>query len=333
MASSDLEPVYLLTGTDQPKIDLAVKRLRARFEAGSVDVYPAESCSGEEAVAATNALGLFGGGERLVIVEGVERWKKADAEAIARYGGEPTPGAVLALRCGSERIPVGLDEAVGRAGGVLRFDVPVKQDRQGRPGKADFAKWVQAQFAGLDAQVDHATAQRLVEIVGEDSFALRTEVEKLVAWAAGQPVGTLEVEQLAIPGHGMSDWALGDSWGARDRPAALRACETLLGGGNEPFVLASRLAKQVTGVRAVQALVDRDLGTREIAKRLELRFEWMARKQAGQAANYSAAELGDAVVRMADLDYRIKGGTRLDPELELERAVVDITSPGQHRPA
>jgi DNA polymerase-3 subunit delta len=329
MGASDLKPVYLVTGNDQPKVELALRRLRARFEAGSVDVYPAESCSGLEATAATNALGLFGGGERLVVVEHVERWKKADVEAIAAYASSPTPGAVLALRCDPERLPAGLVDAVTRSGEVLRYDVPTVKGA--RKERTDFARWVQAQFGQIGVQVDHATSQRLLEIVGEDTFALRAEVEKLAAWAAGQPIGTLEVEQLAVPGQGTSDWALGDSWGARDLTAALDACEASLG-AEEPFVLAARLGRQVTGVRAVQALLDRDLGTREIASRLEMRFEWMVRKQAGQAGNYSAQELADAVIRMADLDYRIKGGTRVDPELELERAIVDITTPTEHRP-
>ena len=47
----------------------------------------------------------------------------------------------------------------------------------------------------------------------------------------------------------------------------------------------------------------------------------------GQVRNFSSAELDDALVRLAELDHALKGGSRLTNELELERALVDITQP------
>ena len=48
---------------------------------------------------------------------------------------------------------------------------------------------------------DDDAARALVELVGDDTVALAGEVEKLAAWADGDPVGRLEVEQLATPGR------------------------------------------------------------------------------------------------------------------------------------
>ena len=44
---------------------------------------PAIEMPGDDAVAACNALGLFGGGSRLVLVDNVEVWKAPDAKAIS----------------------------------------------------------------------------------------------------------------------------------------------------------------------------------------------------------------------------------------------------------
>jgi DNA polymerase III delta subunit len=52
-----------------------------------------------------------------------------------------------------------------------------------------------------------------------------------------------------------------------------------------------------------------------------------AQKLFAQVRNFSASELDDALVRLADLDHALKGGSRLANELELERALVDITQP------
>jgi hypothetical protein len=52
-----------------------------------------------------------------------------------------------------------------------------------------------------------------------------------------------------------------------------------------------------------------------------------ARKQADQGRHEAPAEVAGAVVRLADLDYAVKGGSRLDATLELERAIVEVTKP------
>ena len=51
-----------------------------------------------------------------------------------------------------------------------------------------------------------------------------------------------------------------------------------------------------------------------------------AQKLYNQVQNFSGAELDDALVRLAELDHALKGGSRLANELELERALVEITA-------
>ena len=53
-----------------------------------------------------------------------------------------------------------------------------------------------------------------------------------------------------------------------------------------------------------------------------------AEKAFAQAANFSRrGALGYAIVRLAELDAAAKGGSRMPAELELERALVDVTRP------
>lgn len=326
MAAQPLKPAYLITGTDQPKVAVAVRRLRARFAQGSVELLQAELASGADAVAAANALGLFGGGERLVVVEGIERWKQPDVEAVTTYLSSPNPGAVLALVGVPDKL-AGLDATVASAGDVLRYDVP-RRKKRGRE-EDDYASWVRDQLERAGVRADQEAVERLVELVGPDTFALHSEVEKLAAWSAGEPVGAADVEALAIAFAEASGSALTNAWGARDAAGALRACEAELRGQPEPFWLAGRLAAHVSRTRAVQRLVEEGVPLPEIGKRLGLRFP--PRREAGAAAAYSADELESAVVRIAALDLAIKGGSRLDPVLELERALVEITEPSDSR--
>jgi DNA polymerase-3 subunit delta len=314
VAESELRPIYLLTGGDRPKIRRALERLRSRYGPESVETLSAETVGGADAVAALNSLGLFAGeGGRLVVVEEVERWKKADEEAVAGYLADPVAGAVLAL-VAAELKGSALPALCAKAGEVLTYDVPKPRD---------LPTWVRAQFERVGVQADGEAARALIEIVGDDVNALATEVEKLAAWTAGEPIGRREVELLAAPAQEASAWAIMDAWGARDLPGALTACQSELERGADPFAVAMRLSSQVGLVRQTQALADEGFGVKDIAKRLR-KHEFRVRKALGHAENYTRDELDEAVIRLAALDASLKGASRLTGELELERAIVEL---------
>ena len=317
MSSEPLRSVYLLTGSDRPKHLRALRRLRARFGPEAVEQLAADSTSGADAVAACNALGLFGGheGGRLVIVEGVERWRKADVEAVRAYLANPVEGAVLALYAEGPLRGATLPDLVAKHGQVLDYNVPKANNLH---------RWVAGEFKRLDITADADAARALVEIVGEDTMALSNEIQKLGSWAGSEPVSRADVERLAAPARESAAWALTDAWGARDLPTLLEACELAFENNKEPFLLAVSLASHVGRVRAAQAMAEEGLGAREVATRLKIK-EFPARKVLQHADRYSRAELDSALVRLAELDAAIKGASRLSSELELQRALIDVT--------
>jgi DNA polymerase III delta subunit len=179
----------------------------------------------------------------------------------------------------------------------------------------------------LGVAADTDAGRALVEIVGDDTVALGSEIEKLAAWSGGEPIGRREVEQLATPGREGAAWALTDAWGTRDLAALLEACELALE-KKEPFLLAVGLASHVGRVRAAQALTEEGLGAKEIATRLKMK-DFPARKALQHSERYSRDELDSALVRLAELDAAIKGASRLSSELELVRALIDVTRPAE----
>lgn len=314
MAADELQSVYLLTGSDRPKVVRALRRLRSRFPDESVEVLTAPPTSGEDAVAACNALGLFSDGGRLVVVEGVESWRAPDVEAIDAYLTDASPGAVLALWAHETPKGDALADLVAKRGKLLSYEVP-------RPKSP--SAWVASEFKRLGVEVDADAARALVEIVGDDVLMLSSEIEKIATWAAGSPVGVRELEALAVPAREVEAWALTDAWGARNLSAAITACEASLE-HREPFSVAVALATHVARVRAAQVLAEEGLGARDVGKRLGMK-DFPARKALTHSENYSREELDAALVRLAELDAALKGGSRLSGELELERAVADVT--------
>lgn len=329
--ASDLKPVYLLTGSDRPKIELALERLRARFPPEAIERYYAPETSGEDVAAACNALGLFGGGERLVLVDAVDGiqdehgrrtkgWKAADVKALESYLSSPAAGTVVALVAEELKDDAPLVRACAAAGEVLAYDV----------SKRDLPKWVRERFVRAGAAADDEPCRILVQLVGDDLTQAALEVDKLVAWAAGDPIEERDVVALVAPSAPAPSFELTDAWGRRDVAAVLAAAEKTLERASDVRRELSRLvavlAAHVDRVRACAAMAAEGMSARDGAKALK-RHEFYVRKLFAQAENFTLEELRDVVVRLARLDLALKGGSKLPGELELQLALVDITAP------
>jgi DNA polymerase-3 subunit delta len=318
--ADELQPAYLIGGSDRPKVDRAVARLRSRFEADAVELHDATAASGEDAVAACNAMGLFGSGSRLVLFEGVEAWKAPDAKAIAAYLASPAPGTTLGLVAAELRKDGSLAKAVAGRGTLLIWDVAARA----------VPKWVAEQFTVHGTSAEPEACRLLADLVGDDLYELASEIDKLVTWAGGQAITADDVEALVAPRAGSPPWDLTDAWGARDVGGVLRATERMLDRTGDPVSktiprLLGSLTKHVRNARAIRRLDDEGVTSQEAASRLGLK-PYPAQKLYAQVRNFSGPELDDALIRLAELDHALKGGSRLASELELERALVEITA-------
>jgi DNA polymerase III subunit delta len=315
--ADELKPAYLLTGSDRPKIERAVRRLRDRFGEDSVERLSAEDSSGDDTVAACNAMGLFAASGRLVLVDGVERWKAADAKAVADYLAAPAPGTVLALVGREIRKDSPLAKACTKAGQVLTYEV----------SKRELPKWVAEQFARHGVRVTTDACRALIGLVGDNPHELAGEIDKLALWAGADEIGDEQVDQLVAARADVPPFVLTDAWGRRDVAGVLAACESILErstrSGEVPM-LVGRLVAHVRRVQACQRLEAEGIRPREAAAELKM-HPFAAEKAFGQARNFSVEELRGAIVRLADLDFAIKGGSRLPSELELQRTLVAIT--------
>jgi DNA polymerase III delta subunit len=90
--------------------------------------------------------------------------------------------------------------------------------------------------------------------------------------------------------------------------------------------LVGSLTTHLRRARAAHRLEAQGVSPAEAAATLGIK-PYPAQKLFGQIRNYSAGELDAALIRLAQLDHALKGGSRLANELELERALVEITQP------
>lgn len=329
-AEQDLKPVYLLTGSDRPKIETALVRLRARFVAEAAEIVNAADTPGHAAVALCNSGSLFGEA-RLVVVEEVDGrkdadgrrkggWKAADADAVATYLKTPAPATVLCLVGDEIKKTSALGKACAKAGEILEFTVP----------KSKLQGWVADQFRQRGVRAEAEACSALVQLVGDDLHALALEVDKLAVWADGEPIGEREVDALTSPAADEPTFALTDAWGARDPARALGASETIFERSGKPrrdtaSRLAAALGSHFGRLRSVKRLAAEGVRPRDAAGKLRM-HPYYAEKVFAQAEGFSREELRDAVVRLAELDGALKGQSKLAPDLEVQRALVDLTT-------
>lgn len=331
-----LKPVYLISGSDRPKVETAVRRLRARFDPDSAEIVSAFESSGSDVVTLCNSGSLFGDARLVVVtdVDGRRReenrppaggWKAADIEAVVAYLKEPAPGTVLAVVGLEVKKDAAVAKACAKAGEVLLYDVP----KRGR------VAWVAERFRQAGVKADADACALLVQYIGEeDIHALESEVQKIATWAQGEPIGVAEVEQLVSPIADVPSFALTDALAQRHPARLLEICEAMLERSDKPrrdtaARLAATLGGHLTRMRQLKRLASEGMTSREAAAALKM-HPFYGEKVYRQAEAFSDEELASATVRFAQLDLALKGGSRLAPELELQRALAEVGGePGQ----
>lgn len=327
-----LKPAYLISGTDRPKVEVAVQRLRARFVPEAVEIVSAFELTGTDVVGLCNAGSLFGDA-RLVLVGDVDGrkkeenrppaggWKAADIEAVTAYLAAPAPDTVVAFVGLELKKDAALAKACAKVGDVLLYEVA----KNGR------VAWVAERFrqAGVKAETD-ACALLVQYVGGENLHGLASEIDKVATWAQGEPVGVAEIEQLVSPVADVPSFAFTDAWAERRPGRLLELSETMFDRDAKPRRdTASRLAGTLGGhlarMRQLKRLVDEGMAARAAAATLKM-HPFYGEKVYRQADGFSDEELMTATVRLAELDLALKGGSRLAPDLELQRALVDVSS-------
>jgi DNA polymerase III delta subunit len=314
-----LLPLYLIGGTDRPKVRRIVHRLVARMEGEGGEVERHEVAGDAEfgpadAVGACNALGLFAA-RRLVLVEGCDGWRADDiARHLEPYAKEPAPDTVLALVFdGAVRKDSRLRKLVPEAGQLIHDPPPI--------GKLvhDLSR-----LHGVRLEPD--AARRLVDLVGERPEQLDAELHKLATWADGEEVDERVVDALVFDfdARDRPPWTLLDHFSRRDRRATFEELERLYGIGRAPASLVPLIAGRLAYLRRLNQAHERREPAAAVAADTGRRPFFVQKELAEWGPLWPERDTARAAALLADADHDSKGGSRLDPEHVLERTLAAI---------
>ncbi len=160
---------------------------------------------------------------RFIIVDGVERWKDSEMDALEAALRAIAPETTIAFFAREESratAPDRLHKAVKAADGDISVEATVKP--------WELPRWATAQAAALGVELTSDGARALISHVGERQQRLLRELEKLALGADEDPSARrpLDAEEVAALTAGSSErraWTVADAVVAGDERAAVRA--------------------------------------------------------------------------------------------------------------
>jgi len=313
-----LKPAYLIHGDDHGAVAERRAGLRALAEEqqGAVGV---ELLEGDAAtpVALAQALAAMtlAIGRRVIIVEGVERWREADVvKHLAPAMEQMPPETTVALFAREEartKAPAAVHEAVRRAGGQIGPQMTVKP--------WELAGWAREQAARLGLSLDASAARALVAQVGERQQRLLRELEKLALEgevpapgaagpaSAARSVSAEEIESRAAHSAERRAFALADALVAGDARASLHTYLRLREQGERPAGLTYLMAQRLRDAVAVAQRLRAGESVAEIKRGLRMPSRAAERFVADVARN-DPQRLQEALAALAELEIDSRGG-------------------------
>jgi DNA polymerase-3 subunit delta len=328
---STLKPAYLIHGDDHG----AIAERRAGLQALALeegDAGSVEALSGESATPAGVALALaamtFATGRRVIVVDGVERWKQAEVEQhLLPAMRDMPPATTLALFAreeGRAKAPPAVHQAVKAARGQIVAQGTVKP--------WELPRWAREQAARLGLALDQAAARALVAQVGERQQRLLRELEKLAlelqapvaaaspaAGAAGAdrsggvaliPVSVQLIEERAAHSAERRAFALADALVGGDARGATLAYLRLRRQGERLGGLIYLMAARLREALAVALRLQDGETVAEIRRTLRMPSRAAERFMA-DVARSDPERLRAALGVLADLELDTRGGSEL----------------------
>jgi DNA polymerase-3 subunit delta len=329
-----LNPLTLIHGEDRYLVDKAVSEWRDRARPPQLDVEvfdtPGRLDELRHAVAETP---LFDPERALLVrdppqLTGAAKRGGADPpERLAAILAERAPTTVLCLVSHAkvpDRNPV--LAAIKAMHGTVIFRGAVK----GR----ELRTWVESEIAARKLRLGAGSVDHLIRVAGPDLGSIASELDKLVAYAAGRPLSTTEV-RTAVAGDeatGLYD-TLGDLVGPTPAKGA-EAIDRLLSEGRPAQYLLAILAGQIRDLLVAQAYIHAHGSASGLAASIG-KPDWAVERLVRQARSVPADLAAGWLGALHDADRKLKTGEISDTDglrLAVLGAAAELTAARKPQP-
>ena len=323
---------YLICGDDHGRIAERRARLRELAEAESgaegLELFESEDTTPDDVAAALSAMTLALH-RRFLIVDGVERWKDKDLDALEAALAHADPDTTVAFFAREEsrlKAPERLHKAVKAAKGDIAAEQTVKP--------WELPKWVAARARERGIEFEPGAAKAFVAHVGDRQQRLLRELEKLALGADADPgrgptrLSVDDVERLTASSAQRGAWTVADAIVAGDAGGAVRTFLALRQQGERVPGLLYQISQRVRTAQEVAAAVERGESPASLKRGLRMPSR-AADRLIEDARRIGADRLRRTTGEIADLELASRGGAHAGAgeDTVMLQAIERITRP------
>lgn len=330
--------IHLLYGDDDYRVHQALEHIRdgLKTDDGMLDsnttILDGRAITPQELIAHATAV-PFLAPYRLVIVEGLlaalgqvkggrKKKKTADADPL-------DPWRHVAAQLGDKTaMPesttlVFREAALAQKNAAFTIFAPISLARECKHFDAgELAKWVREECRDRGIEISEGAVRQLVSGGDTDLWALKTDLDKLEAYAAGEPIDETTVGALVAGTVETKFWDLTDAVVAGNERKALSTLRRMLINDEPPPLLAAMLVRQYRQLALVKDARDRG-ATRDETARISGVPSFKVDSVSALATRYSWPLLRDVYARLLDADLSVKRGLQ-DDESSLQLLVHEL---------
>ena len=186
---------------------------------------------------------LFGGGNRIVVVNDADKFVKNFRDQIEKLLTQKNNKFTLILCVKSWPANTKLFKLIDKNGLQVEADAPVK--RRGKSKSRDEAKivdWIIQQASRQDLKLTKKSARQMLDLVGDDFGRMETEIEKTALLKAGESVSEQDILEIVGGWKAKSIWDAVDRATDGDTGEALILLNRILLSGEHPLSLYGQLS-------------------------------------------------------------------------------------------
>lgn len=311
LAQGQVASCYLLYGPEtylrQEYTQTLVERiLGSASQTFNYEKFQADAETLDEVLSVAQTLPLLSA-HRLVVVDDVQQFRKAEWQRLERYLEQPVPTTVLVCRSPEsdlKKFPPTL------AAQALVLECPRLEGPQ-------LQEWAARVFAQAGYRIAPEALHAFLQAQEADLQTLANEIAKLCLYA-GEPreITVRDVHEVTQASHTYSVFALSDALGTRQTGQALRMLEHLLSQGEPPLVILSMMVRHIRLLWSAQQLIHARQTPAQMAKTLGLPLT-VCRQLATQSQRVSGDHLRRLYTHALEADLALKT-SRKPPQAILE---------------
>lgn len=173
-------------------------------------------------------------------------------------------------------------------------------------------KWIIDEFKELGKTIDKKDAEEFLGLIGNDSFAISNEIQKVVNRSSADKILRDEMKQIISPIVNENMFLFTEKLAEKKKTEAIKLLNEQMSLGISVQQLLAMIIRQYRNLLQIKSALEDGIPSANLAKHLSL-HPFVVKKSIGQANLYSLSELKEIYRKLLELDIKTKS-SKLKPK-------------------